>query len=188
MARGSLLNADNHGVRADEVLNSGLAEAGVAHPALAVRAGVVESAGGLDQHIQAHHQTECVLRTVIVNDAFVDNECATLRDGFVGFGYEHFLGVQVPIVQNVTHDDHIGFGQRHLEEIAGLEVQPSCQAERLDVLLENRADLGEIKAHSEQMWVGHRNLRGRVALGSPHVDGRNCSKETLPRSTTQHPG
>ena len=45
-----------------QVLDARLAEAGLAHPAAAVGAGVVEAAGRLDQHVQAHQQAEGVLR------------------------------------------------------------------------------------------------------------------------------
>jgi hypothetical protein len=46
-----LFQADDHGVGAGEMLDAGPAETGFAHPLLAVGAGEIESAGGLDQHV-----------------------------------------------------------------------------------------------------------------------------------------
>jgi hypothetical protein len=43
--RPALANSDHHRVRANQVLDARLAEAGFLHPALAVGAGVVEPAG-----------------------------------------------------------------------------------------------------------------------------------------------
>ena len=64
LARGAsrLLDADDHRVGPDQVLDVALAEAGLLHPAAAVGAGVVEAAGRLDQHVEAHQQAERVLR------------------------------------------------------------------------------------------------------------------------------
>ena len=47
-----LANPDYHRVRADQMLDAGLAEAGFIHPALAVGAGIVESGGGFNEHVE----------------------------------------------------------------------------------------------------------------------------------------
>src|SRR5262249_51272345 len=52
-ASGILLDSDDHRVRADEVLDARGLEAGLIHPRGAVRAGVVEAGGGLDEHVEA---------------------------------------------------------------------------------------------------------------------------------------
>ena len=52
---------------------------GLLHPAGAVGAGVVEAARRLDEHVQAHHQAERVLRSVVVDDRLVDDERAARR-------------------------------------------------------------------------------------------------------------
>ena len=69
----SLLNAHDHGVGTDKMFYPGFAEACFLHPLHAVAPGVVEAAGGLDQHIQAHQQAKGVARAIIVNDALIDN-------------------------------------------------------------------------------------------------------------------
>lgn len=66
--KGPLLNPDHHRVWSHKMLDARITEACLLHPSNAVCAGVIESAFGLDQHIQAHHQSECVLRPVVVND------------------------------------------------------------------------------------------------------------------------
>ncbi len=58
---GSWLDPDDHGIGADEVFDAAIGEAGFAHPADAVGAGVVESARGLDDHVEAHQEAEGVL-------------------------------------------------------------------------------------------------------------------------------
>ena len=51
---GLLLETDDHRIGADQMLYSGFAESCFLHPSGAVSAGVVETVGGFDQHIQAH--------------------------------------------------------------------------------------------------------------------------------------
>src|ERR1700736_2289077 len=46
-----LLDSDDHGVGADEMLEAGAAEARFLHPPHAIGAGVVEAAGGFDEHV-----------------------------------------------------------------------------------------------------------------------------------------
>lgn len=52
--RGGSLDSDNHGVRPDEMFHAALLESGFFHPADAFRTSVVESAGSLDEHVEAH--------------------------------------------------------------------------------------------------------------------------------------
>ena len=85
-------------------------EAGFLHPADAVGAGVVEAAGGFDEHVEAHEEAEGVLGAVVVDDAFVDDEGAAGGEGVVGFADEHLLFVEVPVVQDVAHHDDVGLG------------------------------------------------------------------------------
>src|SRR5580698_3872377 len=53
-----LLDANDHGIGADEVLDAGAGEAGFFHPGRAVGAGVVEAAGGFDEHVETHEEAE----------------------------------------------------------------------------------------------------------------------------------
>ena len=49
-------------------------ETGFLYPAHAVRSGVIEAPGRFDEHVQTHEQAESILGTVIVDDAFVNEE------------------------------------------------------------------------------------------------------------------
>jgi len=49
------------------------AESCLLHPLGAIGPGIVETVGGLDQHIQAHHQSKSVPRAIVIDDAFVDD-------------------------------------------------------------------------------------------------------------------
>jgi hypothetical protein len=64
----ALLDANDHGVRADEMLDASFAEANFFHPGDAILARIVETAGRFNQHVQTHHQAEGILRAIIVND------------------------------------------------------------------------------------------------------------------------
>jgi len=57
-----------------------LAEPGVLKPSAAVGAGVVEPAFGLDQHVQAHQQSERVLASLVVDDGVVDYQRAIVSE------------------------------------------------------------------------------------------------------------
>ena len=146
------------------MLDARLAEAGFLHPALAVGAGVVESGRRFDQHVQAHHQAERVLRAVVVDDAFIDDQRAALGHGIVGFANQHALVVDSPIVQNVAHQNHVGLGQRLLEETAGDEAQAIGDAVLLDILLKDGPDLGQVEADPRQVGIGQRDLHRQIAL------------------------
>src|SRR5271165_6954386 len=77
------LNSDGHRVRSHQMLDPRLAKSDLAHPCLAVRARIVESAGRLNEHVQAHEQAKCVFRTVVVNNCIIDNHCATFWQDFI---------------------------------------------------------------------------------------------------------
>src|SRR5262245_50196830 len=62
----SSLDPDHHRVGADERHDAGLPEAGVLHPPPAVRPRVVEAAGRLDEHVEAHQKAERVLLPIVV--------------------------------------------------------------------------------------------------------------------------
>ena len=152
------------------MLGAGLAEAGILHPALAVGAGEVEAAGGLDEHVEAHHKAEGVLRAVIVDDRFEDDEGAAGRDGFVGFADEHALDVKVPVVEDVAHDDDVGRGQRVIKEAAGDELEARGEAQGCSIILEDGSDLREVEAGAGEVRVGEGDLGGGVTLSGANVD------------------
>src|ERR1044072_2360344 len=95
-----LLEADDHRVGAGEVLDARLAEARLAHPALAVGAGVVEAARRLDEHVEAHQKPGRVLAPVIVNQRLVDDERAARRERVVSLLQQLALLLQVPVVED----------------------------------------------------------------------------------------
>ena len=94
------------------MLDEGLPEARLLHPPLAVRARIVEASWRLDEHVQAHEQPEGVLRPVIVDDGFVDNQGASLGQRVMGFFEERQLLLDVPVVKDVPHDEDVRRGER----------------------------------------------------------------------------
>ena len=66
-----LLDAHHHGVGSDEVLHAGRREPGLRHPPAAVGARVVEAAGRLDQHVEAHEEPVHVLTPLVVDERLV---------------------------------------------------------------------------------------------------------------------
>jgi len=61
-----------------------LGEAGRAHPADTVGAGVVEAAARPDQHAEAHQEAGCVLAPLVVDQLVIDDEHAALWKNGVG--------------------------------------------------------------------------------------------------------
>ena len=53
-----LLDAHDHRIRSHQVFDASLAKADLAHPPLAIRACIIESARRFDKHVQAHEQSE----------------------------------------------------------------------------------------------------------------------------------
>jgi len=80
-----LFDADHHGLWTEQVFHAGLTETDFLHPTDAIVAGVIESAGSFNQHIQAHEQAEGILRAIVIDEGFVDDHGAAGVEGFVGF-------------------------------------------------------------------------------------------------------
>jgi hypothetical protein len=79
-----LFDRNNHRVRTRERLDARLRKPGLAHPGLAVGPGKVETARRLDQHVQAHQQTECVLVPLVIDNRLVYNERSALGERGIG--------------------------------------------------------------------------------------------------------
>ena len=156
----------------DEGLDACGREARLLHPSAAIGAGVVEAARRLDEHVQAHHQTERVLRSVIVDDRLVHDERAAVGHCVERFANEHPLGRQIPVVQDVAHHDDVGLRQLLLKEVAGNEREAIGDAERRDVLLEDRRHSGKVEADAAEMRIRQRDLHGEIALRGADVDER----------------
>lgn len=64
----ALLEPNHHGVRTNQMLDAGVAESSFLHPAYAIGTRIVEAPLSLNEHVEAHHQAECTLFAVIVDD------------------------------------------------------------------------------------------------------------------------
>ena len=62
------------------------------------------------------------------------DQCAAGWQGGVGLGQQPAFLLQVPIVQDVAHDQHVGARQRVLEEVPRLETDAVGDALLADVL------------------------------------------------------
>src|SRR5215469_5619317 len=102
-----LLDAYDHRIRPDKVLNSRLTETCFLHPCDAICSRVVGPAWCLDEHVQAHQETEGIGSPLIVDDRIVSDECAPFRNGLICFADQHLLLFNVPVMENVTHHDHV---------------------------------------------------------------------------------
>ena len=144
-------------------------EAGFFHPALAVRAGVIESAGCFHQHVEADQKRRDALAAIIVDQHFISDERAARGKGVVRLLNEGLLGFEVPIMQHVAHDDHVHLGQGIGEEASRLETQAILKAVRGGVFLEDGFDLRQVEADAVQVRLRRGDLHRRAALGAADV-------------------
>src|ERR1041384_6882957 len=82
-ASGGLFDSNDHGVRANQVFDAGIAEACFFHPTNTIRAGIIKPARRFDQLVQAHEETEGVFRPVVVDQSVVNNQRAAARNRFI---------------------------------------------------------------------------------------------------------
>ena len=161
---GVLLEGDDHGVWTNEVLDISFAEACLFHPADAIGAGVIEAAGGFDEHVEAHHEAERVLGTVVVDERVVDDEGSAGIERVVSLADEHLLLFKVPVVQDVAHGENVDAGQGLGEEVSRLEAEAAVDGVSFGVLLEDWSALSEVVANAVKMRVGEGDLDGEIAL------------------------
>jgi hypothetical protein len=76
------------------------------HPA-EVAAGEVESVSELDQHVERHHQPKGVLSPSVVDQVLDDDERASLWEGLVCRADQLHLPVEVPVMEDQAHRDHV---------------------------------------------------------------------------------
>src|SRR6266576_4545185 len=164
-----LFDTDDHRVRTGELFDARFPETNLAHPALAVGAAVVEAAVGFDQHVQAHHQAEGVLAAVVIDDSLIDDVRAAVGQSVISLTDEHFLRCEIPVVQDVAHDDYVGLGERILEKTARRECQAAVEAELGSVILEDRAYLRQVEPDGMEVGMRESNLRSSVALGCAYI-------------------
>src|SRR5687767_12559549 len=154
------------------MLNKGLPEAHLLHPPLAVRARIVEASWRLYEHVQAHEQPEGILRPVVIDDGLVDNQRAALGQRVMGFFEERQLLLDVPVVQDVPHDEDVRGGERIFEEVPSGEREAALETERFHIGLEHRADGRQVKLAAAQVRVRERYLDRDAALRAADINER----------------
>src|SRR5215469_5897127 len=170
-----LLDPHDHRVRPDQMLNSRLAESGFLHPRDTVCARVIEPAGRLDEHVKAHQKTEGIGAPFIVDEGIVGNECSAFREGLIRLSDQHLLLFKVPVVEDVSHHDHVYSRQRVCEEAAGLETKAGGEAVKFRIFLEDRRHLGKVKTDSCDVRILQCDLNDEIALSGAAV----CSSFVL---------
>ena len=116
------LKSHDHAVRSGQTGDLRPLEPSFFHPLSAVRAGKVESAGRFDEHIEAHEQPERILFPRVVDESLVNDHRALRGQRVIGLPEEHPLLVQIPVVKNVSHDDHVTCRQGVFEEISWVKA------------------------------------------------------------------
>jgi hypothetical protein len=106
----------------------------LAQSAGAVGARLTKAAGRLDQHVDSLKGRIRVFAPVVVD------ECLFL--------------LQIPVMQNVSHNRHVGFGKGIGEKIARLKTDAIRQPEAADVFFEDRAGRLKIEAERREMAMG----------------------------------
>src|SRR4029078_10393108 len=106
LAECSLLESHDHTVRPDQALYAGPLDPDIFHPLPAVRPGEVESAMGFNEHIEAHEQPKGIVLTGVVDKGLVNDHRSAERQRVVGLAKEHHFFVQVPVVEDMAHDNH----------------------------------------------------------------------------------
>ena len=127
---------------------------------------------GFNEHVEAHEQPECVLFARVVDQGFMDDYRAAGRQDIVGLAKKHHLFVQVPVMENVPHDDHIALRQWIFEEIPWVKAHTLCDASRLRIGLEYRLHHRKIHPTARQMLVRQRDLGCHAALRAADIHKR----------------
>jgi hypothetical protein len=73
-------------------------------------------------------------------------------------------------MQDVTHDEDVGGGERVGEEVAGIEPQPVGEPVRGDVVVEDRPSCREVQPAAGQVRVAQRELHWYASFGGADVD------------------
>jgi len=87
----------------------------------------------------------------------------------MGLGEQHPLGRQVPVVQEMSHDQHLGGGHPIGEEVAGPEHDALAQTIRLHEFRKEGLDLRQIGPDAHRMRMGPRKHHWQAALGATDV-------------------
>ena len=125
----TLLRSDDHGFGTGQVFDPRFPKTGFFHPSAAIRARVVESSRGFNEHRETQQQPERILAAFVVNDPFEDQQDAVRGQGVIGFLEQRLFLLQIPIVQDMPHGKHVGGGQFIGKEISGDKFESIAESE-----------------------------------------------------------
>lgn len=124
-----LFNADDHGVRPGQRFCADNRKSGFFEPLCTFGTCKIESSWRFKQHVETHHESEGILRSVVIYDGFIHDECAPRRDGVECFLNEHFLRWQVPVVQNMPINTTSALGRSLVKKLPGIKSSRSLTPE-----------------------------------------------------------
>jgi hypothetical protein len=90
---------------------------------------------------------------LIVNQVLVDDKRSAIGQRLIRLPQQRPLLVETPVVQDHPHDQHIRLREWFFEEVATMEREAPLKLKGSDVLLEKRADGGQIKTLSSQVRI-----------------------------------
>jgi len=149
-----LFNSYGHGLLPGERLDARLGEPGLVHPGLAVGACEIETARCFYQHVQAHKEAHGVLAPFVVDHSLINDQRPAPRKRGKSLLKQHAFLRQIPVMENVAHDEDIGRRQRIGEEISSEEFDPIRHTAPRNKLFKDGLDLGQIKSCAQQsLWI-----------------------------------
>src|SRR6516162_3327476 len=118
LERSQSLYSDHHGVGTNQLLDTSFSKTAFSHPSLAISARVAKSAGRFYQHVQTHEQAEDVFAAFVVDHGVVNDHCASAWDCLERFAEQCSLSIDIPIMQDMAHDDDVSLRQRVGKEVS----------------------------------------------------------------------
>ena len=130
------------------MFNPRLAETSFAHPGGAVLTGVIKTTGRFDQHVQTHEESKRVLPAFVIDQGLKHDQSTTVGQRPVRLVEQHALLIEIPVVEDVTHGDHIRGRKRLIKEIARLKLESFAQTIRGHVFFEDWRNDREVEVRS----------------------------------------
>src|SRR5215510_1094211 len=152
-------------------------EARFAAPVPEVGAREIERVAELNEHVQRHEQPEDVLAPRVVDQRLDGDEGTTGRQGIVGEADEVPLLLEVPVVEDHAHRDHIGLWQRVAQEITRGGGDPVGESGGGDGLLRDRLDGREVERCGPEVSMPLRHLDGQEAGRAADIAERLITRE-----------
>src|ERR1700751_4524075 len=112
-----------------------------------------------------------------MDQRFDSNKCATGWKRVVGGADELHLFLQVPVVQNHSHYDHVRFRQRVPEEIACGSADPISQSGRGNMLFRYRLDRGQVESNALDMWMFLSHFDAEQPSCAPDIEQAAIARE-----------